>query len=101
MRELVARKPHVFTPHAGEGVRKEQEATSTRPSKHHTKSTHKTNTGALRRPRSIHQPCTAFQRALSSSSRRSAAAPGDTRAARLPSGVRPCPAVSAASAAAL
>ena len=43
----------------------------------------------------------ALQRAHSSSRRRSAAAPGDTRAARLPSGVRPCPALSADAAAAL
>src|SRR5690606_1976199 len=42
----------------------------------------------------------ASQRARSASRRRSAAAPGETRAARLPSGVRPCPALSAAAAAA-
>src|SRR5690606_14319134 len=42
----------------------------------------------------------ASQRARSASRRRSAAAPGEVRAARLPSGVRPCPAVAAPSAAA-
>ena len=43
----------------------------------------------------------AAQRARNASSRRSAGAPGEVRAASEPSGVRPCPASSAAAAAAL
>ena len=43
----------------------------------------------------------ASQRARSASNRKSAGAPGEVRAASEPSGVRPCPASSAAAAAAL
>ncbi len=49
--------------------------------------------------RGADQPSSASSRARSSSRRKSPAAPGDTRAARLASGVRPTPACPAASAA--